>query len=577
MSTSARQRSVHGAGQRRLALQAATGLLILFLFAMWPLGASDPPAFRDVAAGSGLDFRHVNGAAGTYHLPEIMGAGGALLDYDLDGDLDVFLVQGRELGKAASAGAGRPRLFRSEHSRTRELRYTDVSHAAGFADGDYGMGVAVGDYDNDGDPDLYLTNFGPNRLYRNDGGRFTDVTRTSGTGLDDPRWSTAASFTDYDADGDLDLFVTNYVDFSLADNKACTDPTGIRDYCGPLQFRAAPDRLFRNNGDGSFDDVTDRAGVGIAEGAGLGVAGADFTGDGRQDFYVANDGSANHLWVNRGDGTFADGALLAGVAFNAEGQPEGSMGIAAADPDGDGDLDLFVTNITGESHAYYENGGGGRFEDRRHAAGLGRATRPYTGFGTGWFDYDGDGALDLFIANGAVTIIEALRGDPFPFRQKNLLLRRVGDRYQDVSAAAGDAFRTAQVGRGAAFGDVDADGDIDVLVTNNGGPPRLLLNEASPPQQGFLVRLVGVRENRHGLGARVGLMADGRRTLWRRAHTDGSYLSGSDPRVHFPRSGGTVSLVVEWPGGRSEVWHGMQPDAAKTVTLKEGTGKPGSR
>jgi hypothetical protein len=542
---------------------------------------SDGPRFRDVAASVGLGFEHINGASGEYHLPEIMGAGGALFDYDGDGDLDVVLIQGRRLVSAQ----GRPqpaaemsRLFRNDFRRadgqSPTLRFTDVTDLANFAAGDYGMGVAVGDYDNDGDPDLYMTNYGPNRLYRNDGNaRFTDVTRTSGEGLDDPRWSTSASFTDYDADGDLDLFVANYVDYSLTDNKRCSDPTGIRDYCGPLQFRPAPDRLFRNNGNGTFTDVTERSGLATAGGAGLGVAGADFNGDGRQDFYVANDATANHLWLNRGDGSFEDGALLAGVALNAEGQPEGSMGIAAGDPDNDGDVDIFVTNITNESHAFYENRGRGQFEDRRLPTALAALTRPYTGFGTDWFDYDNDGLLDLFVSNGAVTILEALRGDAFPFRQKNQLLRNLAGRFQDVSADAGSALGIAEVSRGAAFGDVDNDGDIDVLVTNNGGSARLLLNETSQRQETVSVRLRGVLDNAQGLGARIGLLEQNGATVWRRAHTDGSYLSSSDPLVHFglARKAEFAGFVVEWLRGPREVWRAVQPD--RVVTLKQGTGK----
>ena len=436
------------------------------------------------------------------------------------------------------------------------------------------MGAAVGDYDNDGDPDLYVTNYGPNQLYRNNGdGTFTDVTGAAGSGLDDARWSTSASFCDYDADGDLDLFVANYVDFTVAGAKVCHDPTGMRDYCGPLQFRPVPDRLFRNKGDGTFEDVSDGAGITKADGPGLGVVGADFSGDGLADFYVANDGMSNQLWLNRGDGTFAEGALIAGTALNANGIPEGSMGIAAGDPDNDGDLDLFVTNITRETHAFYRNLGRGHFEDARLRAGLGPATAPYTGFGTDWFDYDNDGLLDLFVANGAVTMIEALRGDPFPFRQKNQLLRNIGAaRFSDVTREAGPAFEPLGVGRGAAFGDIDNDGDVDVLVTNNNGPVRLLLNEAASRNHWLQVRLQGVADNRQGIGARVGLRGADGTTIWRRARTDGSYLSASDPRVHFGlgSDSGLQSVVVEWPRGSREVWTSVAPD--RIVTLKQATG-----
>ena len=554
------------------------GVLLLVVASLELPGAS-APLFRERAAALGLTFEHVNGAAGRYHLPEIMGSGGAFLDYDSDGDLDVLLIQGRALEPHAAAAERplSPRLFRNDLDATRgaaSLRFTDASDRAGFATGDYGMGVATGDYDNDGDPDLYLTNYGPNRLYRNDGGgRFADVTRAAGAGLDDPRWSTSASFSDYDADGDLDLFVANYVDFTVAGSKVCSDPVGARDYCGPLQFRPVPDRLFRNDGNGNFTDVSEPSGITRANGSGLGVASADFNGDGRLDFYVANDGMANQLWINQGNGTFVDDALLAGVAFNMDGQPEGSMGLAIGDPDADGDPDIFITNITGETHAFYENLGHGRFEDRRLTIGLAAATRVYTGFGTDWFDYDNDGLLDLFIANGAVTIVEVLRGDPYPFRQRNLLLHNVGGkRFRDVTREGGSAFEPPFVGRGAAFGDVDNDGDVDVLVTNNGGPVRLLLNETGAERPSLHVALEGVADNRQGLGARVGLERDDNTIVWRLARTDGSYLSASDPRVHFGLASarGVRAIVVEWPRSGREVWRGIELN--RPLTLRQGTG-----
>ena len=532
--------------------------------------------FDEVAARVGLLFEHVNGSSGQFYLPEIMGAGGAFLDYDGDGDLDVLLVQGGFLWSSSDRTA-MPRLFRNDlKPGGRDLHFTDVTADAGFVAGDYGMGVAVGDYDNDGDPDVYLTNYGRNRLYRNDGVRFTDVTQESGAGLDDPRWSTSASFSDYDADGDLDLFVTNYLEFSIVDNKICSDPTGLRDYCGPLQFRPVPDRLFRNNGDGTFTDVTEKAGITAAYGAGLGVVGADLDGDGRQDFYIANDASANQFWRNKGDGTFEDVALLAGVAFNGDGQPEGSMGIAVDDSDDDGDFDLFVTNITGESHAFYRNGRHGEFVDRRVPSGLAVLTRPYTGFGTGWFDADNDGRLDLFVANGAVTMLNALRGEPHPFHQKNQLLINLGKKFADASALSGEGLALDEVSRGAAFGDVDNDGDIDVLVTNNNGPVRLLLNECHSAAFGLSVQLQGVTDNRQGLGARVELAQDKAPVRQRRIHTDGSYLSSSDSRAHFvvPEASGPVTLVVEWPRGLREAWTLKAADSAHVLTLVQGKGSP---
>jgi len=546
---------------------------------------TEPVSFREVADQVGLRFTHVNGAQGQYFLPEIMGAGGAFIDYDEDGDLDVLLLQGGALGgtrpglkPAPTEPASGPRLFRNDLSvmpgGRMHLTFSDVTQRSGFARAGYGMGVATGDYDNDGDADVYITNHGPNHLYRNNGsGTFTDVTRDAGTGLDDPRWSTSAAFCDYDIDGDLDLFVTNYVDATAADNKACHDPVGVRDYCGPLRFRPVPDRLFRNDGDGRFTDVSEHAGITKADGAGLGVACADFNGDTRPDIYVANDASANQLWINRGNGTFEDAALLSGVAFNADGLPEGSMGIAAGDPDDDGDLDIFVTNITRETHAFYRNLGSGSFEDARLPAGLATPTARSTGFGTDWFDYDNDGRLDLFVANGAVTIEEALRGDPSPFRQKNQLFRNAGSgRFQDVSDNAGPALQLSEVSRGAAFGDVDNDGDVDVLVTNNNGPVRLLLNETGSRHHSLQIRLRGTQDNRQGLGARVGVLRNDQTTLWRRAHSDGSYLSARDSRVHFGLGAAATiaAVVVEWPNGLSEVWTDVLPD--RIVTLRQGSG-----
>ena len=495
----------------------------------------------------------------------------------MDGDLDVLLLQGRAL-EGHGLAAGGHRLFRNDvpPSSGPSLRFTDVTARAGFAPGDYGMGVAVGDYDNDGDPDVYMTNFGPNRLYRNNGdGTFADVTSAAGPGLDDPRWSTSASFSDYDADGDLDLFVANYVDFTVAGAKACHEPAGARDYCGPLQFRPLPDRLFRNNGNGTFADVSESAGIARTSGSGLGVAAADFNQDGRSDFYIANDGMANNLWLNRGNGTFADEALLSGTAFNADGRPEGSMGLAVGDPDNDGDDDIVATNITRETHAFYRNLGQGQFEDARVASGLAGATAPHTGFGTDWIDYDNDGWLDLFVANGAVTMIEALRGDPFPFRQPNQLLRNDrGGTLRDVTSQAGPALAQSEVSRGAAFGDVDNDGDVDVLVTTNNGPARLLLNETRSRHHWLEVRLEGMSDNRQGLGARVGLRRADGTMLWRRAHTDGSYLSSSDPRVHFGLgpSAEVDSVVVYWPRGLREEW--QTAGVNRIVTLKQGTGRP---
>lgn len=540
--------------------------------------------FRDVAAETNLTFHHFTGATGQLYMPEIMGAGGALFDYDGDGDLDVFLVQGTILGenKQLSDATFPPptgwkpghRLFRNEYAQTKKLRFTDVTEQAGLGAVSYGMGVAVGDYDNDGDPDLYVTNFGSNILYRNNGnGTFTDVTGEAQ--VDDPRWSTSAAFLDYDNDGDLDLFVDNYVDFTLKGNKKCFTPTGEPDYCAPGAYHPQPARLFRNEGVGKFTDVTQPSGIGSTFGPGLGVTCADFNNDGLTDIYVANDGAANLLWINKGDGTFEENGLLAGAAYNAEGIARAGMGVTAGDIDNDGDEDLLVTNLTKEGSTFFLNNGGGTFEDASSIFNLNQPSFLSTGFGVGWFDYDNDGFLDLFAVNGAVTLLPALHGMPYPFHQKNQLFHNEGQRrsFREVTAEAGPSLRLSEVSRGAAFGDVDNDGDIDILVTNNNGPVRLLLNENRSRNRWLTVKLEGVKDNRRGVGARVGVFRKNMAPLWRTAHTDGSYLSAGDIRTHFGLGQHALldSVVVSWPSGRKESWSDVNLD--RIVTLRQNTGK----
>ncbi len=398
------------------------------------------------------------------------------------------------------------------------------------------MGVATGDYDNDGDTDLYVTALGPNTLYRNNGnGTFSDV--TAAAGVDDPRWSTAATFVDYDRDGDLDLFVANYLDFSVAANKQCFDPAGTRDYCGPRSYRAVPDRLFRNDGGGRFTDVSETAGITKADGAGLGVSTGDYNGDGWLDLYVANDATPNQLWTNQKDGTFVDEGPLAGVALNAAGNPEGSMGVASGDYDRDGDEDLFVTNIIAETFALYTNDGHAGFDDTRVAAGVAQPTAAFTGFGTDWIDYDNDGWLDLFVANGAVNIIEAQRGQPVPYRMRNQLFRNLGNgKFSETSSQGGPAFARAEVGRAAAFGDLDNDGDTDIVVTTSNGPVRLLRNRVGAGASWLQVRLD------NGAANRAGLRRAGARRACRRA-------AAGAPRAHrrqlSDRAGPDAAV---WPG-----------------------------
>ncbi|HUO87448.1 MAG TPA: VCBS repeat-containing protein, partial [Thermoanaerobaculia bacterium] len=434
----------------RSACGRTAGTAVLLLAPILAGAAAPPPPPFLEADDVGLDFVHVNGRHGELYFVENVGAGAALFDYDGDGDLDLYLVQGEALGPEAQRQGVGDRLFRNDLTRDADgrpvLRFTDVTAEAGLAEGEYGMGVAAGDFDGDGHVDLYVTNWGPNRLWRNRGdGTFEDVTAASGTG--EPRWSVSATFVDYDRDGDLDLFVGNYVAFSYAVHKVCRSESGLRDYCTPLAFAAESDRLFENRGDGTFADATRAAGLDRVEPAGaLGVVAADLDGDGWVDLYVANDLAPNHLWINRGDGTFREEALLAGCAVDGQGRAQASMGVDAADFDGDGDEDLFLTHLTGEANTLYVNDGSGMFRDGSIAAGLAAPSLPFTGFGTAFLDYDGDGRLDLLAANGAVRQIEALAraGDPYPLHQTNQLFRNLGAgadgrvRFADVSAAAGE-------------------------------------------------------------------------------------------------------------------------------------------
>ena len=508
-------------------------------------------------------------------MPEIMGAGVAVLDYDGDGDLDVYFAQGMPLDDRLSPNpALGNRLFRNDLVPTGKLRFTDVTAESGTGKIMYGMGVAVGDYDNDGHVDMYVTGFGPNVLFHNNGnGTFTEVTAFAG--VQDERWSSSAAFVDYDRDGLLDLVVLNYVDFTIRGARQCFASSGELDYCTPKAYQAVPARLFHNVGGGRFADVTVASGLANAYGPGLGVSSVDVNRDGWIDLYVANDTTANLLWMNRGGGKFSEDGLTAGAAYSEDGLAKAGMGVASGDFDNDGDDDLVVVNLAREGATLLQNDGKGAFQDVSLRYGLRPATFPYTGFGVDWFDFDNDGWLDLFIANGAVVLMEELRGSPWPFRQKNCLLRNErGVRLADVTAQAGPALAVEEVSRGAAFGDLDNDGDIDIVVANNNGPARLLLNDAAGNRHWLEVLLEGTRSNRQALGARVGVRLKSGLVLWRRAHSDSSYLSASDPRVHFGFGSQAVidSVIVEWPSGLREQFSGIA--AGRLVRLKEENGSP---
>ena len=532
------------------------------------------PIFNDVAAEVGLNFQHHNGMTGKFYLPEIMGSGAAVFDYDNDGDLDVFLVQGGTLepGSKPDNTSPRSKLFRNDleidKSGSRKLRFTDVTEKSGIRATGYGMGVAVGDINNDGWSDLYLTNMGSNQMYLNKGdGTFDDVTKSSAT--DDLRWSTAASFLDYDRDGWLDLMVVNYADFSTTNNPNCYAPTSARDYCTPRVFRAPGNRLFRNRRDGTFEDATVSAGVDKEFGHGLGVVSADFNDDGWIDLYVANDGDPNQLWLNQKNGTFKNEALLAGAAVNRDGKAEAGMGVDAGDFDGNGTDDIFVTHLMEEINTLFTNLGDAVFEDRTRETGLGMPGRRFTGFGTLFFDYDNDGWLDLFVANGAVQLLPELikKGDPFPLGQPNQLFRNNGQgRFVEVIAEAGSNFQLLEVSRGAAFGDVDNDGDTDVIVTNNNGPVRLLLNQLGNRNHWLGLRFVG-KGGGDLLGTQVDIVVKKNQVLRRRVRTDGSYLSANDPRVLVGLGSTTHvdAIRVRWPDGTIKVMKAPLVDRYTTI------------
>lgn len=524
--------------------------------------------FNEVAASSGLNFRHYNGMTEKFYLPEIMGAGGALFDFDNDGDLDVFLVQGNVLepdSKPVSTlfpwrepESPRGKLFRNDlaigKNGSSTLKFTEVTEKSGIVANGYGMGVTAGDINNDGWTDLYLTNLGSNQMYLNKGdGTFEDVTRRSGA--DDPRWSTSAAFVDYDRDGWLDLMVVNYAEFSVNNSPACFAATSARDYCTPRAFRSPGNRLFHNKGKGVFEDVTVAAGVDKEFGHGLGVVTADFDGDGWIDIYVANDGDPNQLWINQKNGTFKNDALLAGAAVNRDGKAEAGMGVDAGDFDRNGTEDIFVTHLMDETNTLFTNLGKAVFEDRTREANIGVSDRRFTGFGTLFFDYDNDGWLDLFIANGAVQLLPDLmrKRDPYPLGQPNQLLRNNGrGGFVEVVDQAGPNLKLLEVSRGAAFGDIDNDGDMDVVVTNSNGPVRLLLNQIGNRNHWLGLRLVNKKDGRDMLGTRVEIEISRGQSLWRRVRTDGSYLSANDPRVLAGLGNATrvETVRVHWPDGK---------------------------
>lgn len=541
----------------------------------------DSGPFIDVTEQTQLNFIHDNGGGGRFYMPEIMGAGGALFDADNDGDLDLYLVQGGAIG--ASGQGSSDKLFRNDltwsASGEPTIVFTDITESAGIPSGGYGMGVATGDIDQDGDIDLYVTNFGENRLLQNLGdGTFADVTQSSGT-VDD-QWSVPATFFDMDNDGDLDLYSGSYVDFRVANHRDCFTSTGLPDYCSPHSYNAVPDRLFKNNGNGSFQNISASSGIRSVPSKALGVTTADFNGDGLTDLYIANDGVANQLWLNKGDGQFEEDALFAGCALNFEGLPEASMGVDSADVDGDGDQDLFMTHLRGETNTLYLNYGNGTFEDKTIRFGLAGPSIPYTGFGTSWLDVENDGRLDLLAVNGAVTIEERLAqaGDSFPYHQPNQLFQNVSGKSGLVFAPFNDGinspFTESRVSRGAMFGDLDNDGDLDVVITNNSGPARVLLNRVGNQNEWLGLSVYLNHQGVEAMGAKVRLMIGDESTRTEVVRTSGSYVSASDSRILFGLGDKApvqaVRAEVVWPDQGVEIFGPFKTGQYHRIVKGEG-------
>jgi hypothetical protein len=511
-----------------------------------------PPWFEERAQEAGIDFAHVRAFTPRHWFPEIMGGGGCWIDHDGDGDLDLYLVQSGDL-----ATGDRPNLPNRLYRNERDGTFVEVTEAAGVGDRGYGMGCAVGDYDGDGDLDLYVTNFGPDALLRNRGdGTFTDATAEAGLGQ--TGWGTSAAFVDYDGDDHLDLFVVNYVHWTPAVEIECFAGGNERTFCNPSQYNApAADVLYRNRGDGTFADVTEEAGIWRSFGNGLGVASSDFDGDGRVDLYVANDGDPNQLWINRGDGTFTDEALLAGAAVNATGEAEAGMGVAVADVDGNGASDLFVTHLRDETNTLYLNRGG-VFDDATSLAGLAAPSVGLTGFGTAFVDFDHDGELDLLVANGRVgrSAAPLVAGDPYA--EPNQLFRGLGGgRFEEVAPPGGTREPLIDNSRAALFGDYDGDGAVDVAVVNNGGPLRLLRNRVAHGA-GWVRLHLRRAAGRPTLHARVQLRSGGR-NRWRQVQTAYSYCASNEPAVHLGvGNADRLDLEIEWPDAHRSALTGLR-------------------
>jgi hypothetical protein len=548
------------------ALPAALSLRGLPMFAANAFGA---PAFEQISpARSGITWVHTAGKSPEKHLPETSGAGCAFLDYDGDGWMDIYLVNS---GKADFYTPDRP-IRNALYRNNRDGTFTDVTEKAGVAGGGYGMGVAVGDYNNDGLPDIYVTQVGRNILYRNNGdGTFTDVSEKAGIACDG--WSSSAVWFDYDNDGRLDLFVCQFVEFDKT-TSCGLDPKGRHHYCIPTIFKPRPNWLFHNNGDGTFTDVSQESGIREHLGKAWGVVATDLDNDGRMDLFVANDTVANFLFMNRGAGKFEENAFAAGVAYSSEGRARSGMGVDSADYDNDGWMDLFVANIDEEIFSLYHNNHDGTFDDVAMQAGIGMPTRWMSGWGLKFFDYDNDGELDLILCNGFPDDLIDDLNTQVTWQEPLLLFHGDGKTFTDVSARSGPVFGQHFAARGLAIGDFDNDGALDVLVSVNDAAPVLLKNNAAKGSHWLGVNLVGKKANRDAIGARITCKAADL-TRSRMKVGGGSFLCSHDPRMVLGLGGRTRIdwLEVRWPQPSGAVERFTDVPIDRYVTLVEGSGK----
>lgn len=522
-------------------------LLLLLL----PVVALAQVRFAEVSGAMGIDFAHENGVSPDKRLPETNGAGSAFFDWDADGDLDLYLVNSGDMVRGR--GEDWNALYRNEGHT-----FSLVQGAAGARGESYGMGVAVADYDSDGDPDLYLTAWGPDQLYRSDGGTFVDVSEFAGLGH--RGWTTSAVFFDADLDGDVDLFAAQYVRFELGEQPWCgREDMDLRFYCDPRLFSATADILYRNEGDGTFSEVGQGAGI-DQRGNGLGVVAGDWDLDGDPDLYVANDLTPNFHYINQGNGHFAEDGLLTGTALSADGANQAGMGVDAGDIDDDGDFDLFVTNYQLESNSLYRNDGA-FFSETSFKSGIGEISLNYLGFGTGFFDYNNDGLLDLFVGNGHVHDNIGDYDELVTHAQKAQIFRnRGGGDFIDVSAQLGTAFAAEYVVRGSSFGDIDLDGDLDIAIVSNGRPFALMRNDGEHGNW-LQIHLEGRRSNRDAIGTLVYLWSEGKRQT-RQVKAGSGFLSTSqiDPHFGLGAAESVERLEIHWPSGAVQTVLDISPN-----------------